>query len=145
MAPDPADDSAADLPPREVLVVEDNPVNRAVIVALLQRAGVPATAVEHGGLALERLAARRWRLVLMDCLMPEIDGFEATLRWRGIEAREGLPRTPVIALTGNAAEADRLRCHEAGMDDLLAKPVDRATLDAVLARWSPGGTPGDAA
>jgi len=128
-------------PPHEVLVVEDNPVNRAVIVALLQRAGVPSTAVEDGGLALERLEAGRWRLVLMDCVMPVVDGFEATRRWRELEAHRGLPRTPVIALTGNADEADRRRCIDAGMDDVLAKPVNRQMLEAVLARWSPAAEP----
>jgi PAS domain S-box-containing protein len=120
---------------REVLVVEDNPVNQTLIVALLRKAGLAAIVADNGETALERLRERRWDLVLMDCQMPVLDGFEATRRWREHEASNGLPRTPVIALTANAMAGDRERCLAAGMDDYLSKPIDRSALAARLAAW----------
>jgi CheY-like chemotaxis protein/anti-sigma regulatory factor (Ser/Thr protein kinase) len=120
---------------REVLVVEDNPVNQALIVALLRKAGLAAIVADNGEAGLERLRERRWDLVLMDCQMPVLDGFEATRRWREYEASNGMPRTPVIALTANAMAGDRERCLAAGMDDYLSKPIDRSALAARLATW----------
>jgi CheY-like chemotaxis protein len=125
-------------PLREVLVVEDNVVNQALVLALLARAGVPATLAPDGEVALEHLRARRWALVLMDCEMPVLDGFEATRRWRAIEAQRGLPRTPVIALTANAAPEDRARCLAAGMDDVLSKPLAPRALAALLKQLQTG-------
>ncbi|MFZ4757486.1 MAG: ATP-binding protein [Burkholderiaceae bacterium] len=119
--------------PREALVVEDNLVNQTLAVALLKRLGIVATVVDNGARALEQLEARRWDIVLMDCQMPVMDGFEAVRRWREIEADRGLPRTPVIALTANAMEGDRERCLACGMDDYLSKPIDRAALAEVMA------------
>jgi CheY-like chemotaxis protein len=119
--------------PREALVVEDNLVNQTLAVALLKRLGIVATVVDNGARALEQLEARRWDIVLMDCQMPVMDGFEAVRRWREIEADRGLPRTPVIALTANAMEGDRERCLSCGMDDYLSKPIDRAALAEVMA------------
>ena len=117
----------------EALVVEDNLVNQTLAVALLKRLGIVATVVDNGARALEQLEARRWDIVLMDCQMPVMDGFEAVRRWREIEADRGLPRTPVIALTANAMEGDRERCLSCGMDDYLSKPIDRAALAEVMA------------
>ena len=122
-----------DGPLREALVVEDNLVNQTLAVALLKRLGIVATVVDNGARALEQLEARRWGIVLMDCQMPVMDGFEAVRRWREIEADRGLPRTPVIALTANAMEGDRERCLACGMDDYLSKPIDRAALAEVMA------------
>jgi PAS domain S-box-containing protein len=129
------DDATTAAAAREVLVVEDNPVNQTLIVALLRKAGLAATVADNGEAGLERLRERRWDLVLMDCQMPVLDGFEATRRWREHEAQHGLPRTPVIALTANAMAGDRERCLAAGMDDYLSKPIDRSALAARLATW----------
>ncbi|MFA6070556.1 MAG: response regulator, partial [Janthinobacterium sp.] len=79
-------------------------------------------------------------VILMDCQMPEMDGFEATRRLRRMEAQQGRDRTPIIALTANAILGDRELCLDAGMDDYLAKPYTRAALLAVLARWRPAST-----
>jgi len=119
----------------EALVVEDNAVNQAVIVALLRQSGVNATVAGNGLQALEQLAGRRWDVVLMDCQMPVMDGFEATRRWREMESASGAPRVPVIALTANAMQGDRERCIQAGMDDYLSKPIDRAALAQQLRTW----------
>jgi PAS domain S-box-containing protein len=119
----------------EALVVEDNPVNQAVIVSLLRKFGITATVAENGEQALERLRARAWDIVLMDCQMPVMDGFEATRRWRAIESAGGSARVPVIALTANAMQGDRERCLEAGMDDYLSKPIDREALAERLQTW----------
>ncbi len=83
---------------------------------------------------MERLASERYDLVLMDCQMPDMDGFEATAAIRTREASGG-PRTPIVALTANAIEGDRDRCLAAGMDDYLAKPFRLADLRRVVACW----------
>ncbi|MCX7228981.1 MAG: ATP-binding protein [Burkholderiales bacterium] len=129
---------APERPKFEALVVEDNAINQMLAAALLDRLGIASTVVADGEQALERLQARRWDVVLMDCQMPVMDGYEATRRWREMERARGLPRTPVIALTANAMEGDRDGCLAAGMDDYLSKPIDRAALAARLATWLPG-------
>jgi CheY-like chemotaxis protein len=134
----PARPGAPERPKFEALVVEDNAINQMLAAALLDRLGIASTVVADGEQALERLQARRWDVVLMDCQMPVMDGYEAIRRWREMEHARGLPRTPVIALTANAMEGDRDRCLAAGMDDYLSKPIDRAALAARLATWLPG-------
>jgi len=120
-----------------VLVAEDNPVNQRVAVRMLERLGVQADVAGDGVAALHCLSQREYDLVLMDCQMPELDGFEATSR---IRAGEGPgQRTPIIAMTASAMRGDRERCLAAGMDDYVAKPVRIDDLRAVLARWLPGG------
>ncbi|MDX6768564.1 MAG: PAS domain-containing protein [Elusimicrobiota bacterium] len=123
-----------------VLVVEDNPVNRRVILSQLEQLGCPAQTAENGAVALDRLTRERYDLVLMDCAMPVLDGYAATAALR---RREGAgPRTPVIALTAGARAEDRARCLEAGMDDHLAKPVSLDQLAAALSRWGGAVDPG---
>jgi PAS domain S-box-containing protein len=118
-----------------VLIVEDNEINRRVAIELIERRGC-SVAVAHNGLeALAALERDRFDLVLMDCQMPELDGYEATRRLRAIEG-DGR-RTPVVAMTAHALAGDRARCLEAGMDDYLAKPVRGEDLDRVLARHAP--------
>ena len=119
-----------------LLLVEDTPVNREVATGMLSILGYSVHAVENGRLALEALARERFDLVLMDCQMPEMDGFTATAAIRRQESEtEAVHRVPVIALTANAMEGDRTRCLAAGMDDYLAKPFTVAQLNAVLAQW----------
>lgn len=125
-----------------ILLVEDNPVNRRVVIEMLARAGFRAETAENGEEALRALCSARYDLVLMDIQMPLMDGFEATRRIREREAASGEPRTPVIAMTAHALAGYREKCLSAGMDDYITKPVSRNELEAVLRRTLNGnGTP----
>jgi signal transduction histidine kinase/ActR/RegA family two-component response regulator len=119
-----------------VLVAEDNPMNQLVTVRMLERLGLQADVAGNGLEALEAVARASYAAVLMDCRMPELDGYEATRRIRAHEGTLGR-HTPIIAVTANAMNGDRERCLEAGMDDYLPKPVTLAQLDAALHRWIP--------
>jgi len=118
-----------------VLVVEDNEVNQTVAREMLDHLGYRVHVVEDGVRALEVLEAGQYDLVLMDCQMPRMDGFEATREIRRREADRAGDRTPIVALTANAQGSDRQRCLDSGMDDYLAKPFSRESLGAVLDRW----------
>ena len=126
-----------------VLVVEDHPVNREVVTAVLESLGCRVSVAENGRKALDACCAGRFDLVLMDIQMPEMDGRQATLGIRAHEAARGLPRMPVVALTANALKEDRDACLAAGMDDYLVKPVSREQLWAVLSRWLREALPSD--
>jgi signal transduction histidine kinase/FixJ family two-component response regulator len=119
-----------------VLVVEDSPVNRVVAVSVLERCGYHVHVVNDGREALQALSMQRYDAVLMDCQMPDIDGYEATQELRRRE-RGGTDHTPVIAMTAHAMLGDRERCLEAGMDDYVSKPVRSQVLAEVLQRWIP--------
>ncbi|WP_157271420.1 response regulator [Azohydromonas aeria] len=127
-----------------VLVVEDQAINRGLATALLERLGCSVDVAVDGHAGVESVLTGRFDLVLMDCQMPGMDGFEATAAIRRHEAATAAPRLPVIALTANAVAGDRERCLAAGMDDYLSKPFRRAQLAALLARWLPAA-PGAAA
>ena len=121
---------------RRALLVEDNAVNMIVAQTQLERLGLQVVTAVNGVLALEALDALVFDIVLMDCQMPEMDGYEAVQRWRGIEARHlGARRTAVIALTANAMAGDREHCLEAGYDDHLGKPFSRDDLQKILRQW----------
>jgi PAS domain S-box-containing protein len=121
-----------------VLVVEDTPVNQAVATRMLSKRGYRTDVAENGRRALEALSTRAYAAILMDCQMPELDGFETTRAIRRLE-RDGRPRTPIIAMTASTMQGERERCLEAGMDDYLTKPLRSLTLRPVLARWIPEG------
>ena len=119
-----------------LLVVEDNPINLQVVQAMLKRLGLKADFAHNGEEALALLTGSPvWDLVLMDCQMPVLDGFETTRRWRAIERGQGLPRLPIVALTANAMRGDTERCLDAGMDAYLSKPVTISALTATLSHW----------
>ncbi len=117
-----------------VLLAEDNPVNALVAEAALKKMGLTVELVEDGLQALASFRAQPPDLVLLDCQMPVMDGFEAVRRMREHEGEQGLPRTPVVALTANALQGDREHSLAAGMDDHLAKPFRDEELRAVLRR-----------
>ncbi len=119
-----------------VLVVEDQAVNRTVVVRMLERLGCTVDTVANGREALDIFAKHEYDLILMDCQMPEMDGFETT---RTIRERENAgARTPIVALTANAFSEDRERCLASGMDDYLTKPVRRAQLEELVRRTLAG-------
>ncbi len=121
-----------------ILVVEDHRVNQRLITAMLRRLGLQVKLANNGFEALDQLVGGGYDLVLMDCQMPELDGFETTREWRRRELDSSKPsHLPVVALTANAMKGDRERCLAAGMDDYLAKPIRQEDLAATLARWLP--------
>ena len=131
--PAPGDARAAGLR-GTVLLVEDNPVNQSVATAMLARLGLECELAGDGAQALARVQERAFDLVLMDCQMPVMDGFEATARIRRLPGGRGA-RLPIVALTANTMQGDEQRCLDAGMDAFLAKPYRMAELGAMLARW----------
>jgi two-component system sensor histidine kinase/response regulator len=119
-----------------VLLVEDNPVNQGVARAMLRKLGLSMELANHGAEALALVRTESFDLVLMDCQMPVMDGYEATVAIRNLPDARG-QRLPIIALTANAMQGDEQRCLNAGMDAFLAKPYTLASLRAVLVRWLP--------
>jgi len=129
-----------------VLSVEDNEVNQMIANAILTNLGLDVTNARDGIHAIELFADNDYDLLLMDCEMPGMDGYEASRRIRALEARTARPRTPIIAVTAHALTGDREECLKAGMDDYLSKPVSERRMADVLARWLPSsdgldGTP----
>ncbi len=119
-----------------ILLAEDAPINQMVAVDLLENMGHSVTTAENGRLALEALLASRYDLVLMDCQMPEMDGYQATRLLRAPDSGALQPDIPVIAMTANALSGDKEKCLEAGMDDYLSKPIRVEQLAAMLDKWS---------
>jgi signal transduction histidine kinase/CheY-like chemotaxis protein len=117
-----------------ILVVEDNPVNQKVVRTVLERSGYPCVLVEHGGLAVDEFERGNFDLVLMDCQMPVMDGFEASRRIRQIEAERGRRRVTIVALTANAVDEERQRCVDAGMDEFMTKPFRHKELLALVGK-----------
>jgi two-component system, sensor histidine kinase and response regulator len=134
---------------RRVLLVEDNPVNQEVALAMLQEIGVQADAAWSGEEALEKLTAERYEVVLMDCQMPKLDGYATTSRFRDWEKEHQRPRTPIVALTANALAGDAEKCFAAGMDRYLSKPFSSdqlyQVLESCLADAEPAATAATAA
>jgi signal transduction histidine kinase/CheY-like chemotaxis protein/HPt (histidine-containing phosphotransfer) domain-containing protein len=119
----------------ELLLVEDNPINQRVAQAMLAMLGLKATLAQHGREALDLMQQRRFDLVLMDCQMPVMDGYEATAAIRRLAGDAA--RVPIVALTANALQGDEQKCRDAGMDDFLPKPYTLERLRDMLAHWLP--------
>jgi CheY-like chemotaxis protein len=132
--PHPADDARR----AHILVAEDHPVNRLLVMTMLKRMGYTADAVATGAEAVCALRTQHYDLVLMDCEMPELDGYGATGHIRRPETGALNPRVPIVALTANTLPGDRERCLAQGMDDYLPKPIEMSRLALVLARWIGG-------
>ena len=116
-----------------VLVAEDNRINQKVARKMLEKLGCDPTTADNGRIAVEAIKTNEYDVVLMDCQMPEMDGFEATRIIRELEGEHA--RLPIVALTANAMQGDRERCLHAGMDDYLTKPIQLKALSDTLERW----------
>jgi CheY-like chemotaxis protein len=132
--------SGGDIEGPFALVVEDNPVNQRIAIRMVSRLGYRVHTAENGVEATRRAKRHRYDVILMDCQMPEMDGYDATRAIRDMEAAAG--RTPIIALTANAMPSDRERCLAAGMDDFLTKPLTIAALQQALDRVADAGSRG---
>ncbi len=124
-----------------VLVVEDNSINQRIALKMLNALGYPADVAGNGREAIEAVLRKSYDVILMDCQMPEMDGFEATAEIRKLESEK--THIPIVALTANAMSGDRNRCLEAGMDDYLPKPMDLHQLAEVLHRWTEAAAKSD--
>lgn len=140
MAPQPGEEAAsvpapAPEPGARILLVEDTALNRQLVCLQLAGRGYSIDTAENGALGLQALATQQYDLVLMDCMMPVMDGYQACLALRAREAASGAPRLPVIALTAGVTGDDRQRCSAAGMDDYLSKPFTAAQLRDMVEHW----------
>ncbi|MEM8962921.1 MAG: ATP-binding protein [Acidobacteriota bacterium] len=129
------DDSVTVTARGEILVVEDNEFNRTLFLQQLEMLGRRSVAVSSGEEALEEVANRAYGLILLDCMMPGIDGYETARRLRLLEERRERSRTPIVAVTANAFPDDQQRCLAAGMDDWLTKPFRMHELAAKVDQW----------
>jgi two-component system sensor histidine kinase/response regulator len=127
--------SAVASPPlrRRILLAEDNPVNEKVVTHTLRKLGYEVHAVENGQQAVNAWQSSHYDLILMDCQMPILDGYEASLEIRRLE--DGKSRIPIVALTAHAMKDDDLKSRAAGMDDHLTKPLDRERLLACIEEY----------
>lgn len=116
-----------------ILLVEDNLLNQRIVTFSLKRYNHEVIIANHGGEAIERFCERKFDVILMDIMMPVMDGIEATVKIREIEKRENIQnRTPIIALTANTMDNDRDKCISFGMDEFLAKPFDIEKLKTIF-------------
>jgi signal transduction histidine kinase/CheY-like chemotaxis protein len=120
-----------------VLIAEDNEINQVLAQQILKRLGCEVSIANNGREALAKIDAEAFDAVLMDCQMPEMDGFQATAAIRERERRSNTKRLPIVAMTANAMDSDRDLCLVHGMDDYVAKPFTAAKLGDALARWLP--------
>lgn len=118
-----------------ILLVEDNKVNQLVAMKMLLTLGLTVQMEENGERAFQVCGENKFDLILMDCQMPVMDGYQATRAIREREKHQGLKRVPIIAMTANALDGDRQKCLDADMDDYLAKPVKRDALREKLGTW----------
>ncbi len=116
-----------------VLVVEDNAVNQKVALGIMKKMGCRADVAANGVEAVKAVSKLSYDLILMDCQMPEMDGYEATATIRRIEGE--MRHTPIVAMTANALKEDYQRCIDSGMDDYISKPVQISDINRVLSRW----------
>jgi CheY-like chemotaxis protein len=118
-----------------VLVAEDNAVNQRLAQRMLEKLGLRVDLAANGHEAFQKAREHDYELIFMDCQMPVMDGYEATLGIRGLAGERS--RVPIVAMTAHAMVGDRERCLEVGMDDYMTKPIAQMALRTALARWLP--------
>jgi CheY-like chemotaxis protein len=118
-----------------ILLVEDNKVNQKVALKVLSKIGYQADIASNGLEAIRILEHNRYDLVLMDCQMPELDGYDATRSIRNTKGDSPNKAVPIIAMTANAMKGDREKCIEAGMNDYISKPIDIIALSKAITKW----------
>jgi two-component system, sensor histidine kinase and response regulator len=123
--------------PLSILLVEDNFINRELVKGLLKNQNLTIETVENGRQAIDASKEKTYDIILMDCQMPEMDGFDATRAIREQESTANKKRTPIIAMTAGALSVDREKCTQSGMDDFLAKPIDHKGLIDMITKWLP--------
>lgn len=121
----------------KVLLAEDNFVNQKIAIKVLQKYGIAVTPANNGIEAVEAMRTDTFDLIIMDCQMPDMDGYEATQKIREMALENDWPHTPIIALTANAMKGDEEKCLSAGMDDYMTKPIERVTFQEKLLQWLP--------
>jgi len=136
-ATDRSTDDSGFLEDAEILLVEDNRANRELVIKLLENFSCRVTAVRNGEEAVEIVRQQSFDLILMDCQMPEMDGFEASAIISAMKERGEVGPMPIIALTANAMKGDRERCLESGMNDYITKPLRKTKLRSILMQWLP--------
>jgi osomolarity two-component system sensor histidine kinase NIK1 len=122
----------------DILLVEDNPLNQKVVTFSLRKYNYRVTAVMYGREAIELVKTKKFDLILMDIMLPEMDGFEVTKYIRKYEEESGtIKKIPIIALTANALDNDRDKCYSAGMNEYLSKPFTSEDLIGVIDKFFP--------
>ena len=119
-----------------MLVAEDNLINQKLISRLLEKLGATVVMAGTGVEAVQRFRQYKPDIILMDCQMPDMDGYEATKQIRKLCQIGGMRYVPIIALTANTSSEDKARCHEAGMDEFVTKPLDTNRLRLILQRFA---------
>ena len=120
----------------KILIAEDNVVNQLVISNMLRDQSTEIELAENGKIAFEKFQAQKPDMIIMDVSMPEMDGHQATRAIRSYEEENNLERTPIIGATAHVMEEDRQKCHEAGMDDYMSKPIRKEVIVGMLRKWT---------
>ncbi len=123
---------------KRILIAEDNKINQLIITQMLELLGCKVDIAAHGKEAVEKVKQGEYHLVLMDCMMPEMDGYEATQAIRALKSKAA--DVPIIALTANTQAYDSQKCLDSGMNDYLAKPLQKSELQTMLTKWLPNIT-----
>lgn len=120
----------------KVLLCEDNEVNMKVATMILKRLNLNIDFAENGQEAINKFLHVKYDMILMDCMMPVVDGYQASQEIRKIEKENNLPKTPIIALTANATSDDKQKCLDAGMNDFVTKPIKREVIEEKILKWT---------